>query len=221
MRQAISVESQSESFPASLTLRLLDLFEGPVLVANLSGGLLLVNERARHVLGLPESGAWARLNLFGDILRMDPQVLLGQIESGESEVDLQLETASGRVRARLAQLPNSESLVLRLEPAGNTDSSSSVSQILRAHRAIVAAGAGNHLSQFAGRVFTASGGKPAKDGVSRVSGSRAENAACGDQRLLRPACFQALWANSTKNRPTFCRNQKIVASAWYAWFPCS
>lgn len=128
MRQAISVESQSESFPASLTLRLLDLFEGPVLVANLSGGLLLVNERARHVLGLPESGAWARLNLFGDILRMDPQVLLGQIESGESEVDLQLETASGRVRARLARLPNSESLVLRLELAGNTDSSASVSQ---------------------------------------------------------------------------------------------
>lgn len=128
MRQAISVESQSESFPASLTLRLLDLFDGPVLVANLSGGLLLVNERARDVLSLPEGGAWTRLNLFGDILRMDPQVLLGQIESGESEVDLQLETASGRVRARLAQLPNSESLVLRLEPAGNTDSSSSVSQ---------------------------------------------------------------------------------------------
>jgi signal transduction histidine kinase len=128
LRQAISVESQSESFPASLTLRLLDLFEGPVLVANLSGGMLLVNERARHVLGLPEGGAWARLNLFGDILRMDPQVLLGQIESGESEVDLQLETASGRVRARLAQLPNSESLVLRLELAGNTDPSSSVSQ---------------------------------------------------------------------------------------------
>lgn len=128
MRQAISVESQSESFPASLTLRLLDLFEGPVLVANLSGGVLLVNERARDVLSLPEGGAWARLNLFGDILRMDPQVLLGQIESGESEVDLQLETASGRVRARLAQLPNSESLVLRLEPAGNTGSSSSPSQ---------------------------------------------------------------------------------------------
>jgi len=128
LRQAISVESQSESFPASLTLRLLDLFEGPVLVANLSGGLLLVNERARHVLSLPESGAWTRLNLFGDILRMDPQVLLGQIESGESEVDLQLETASGRVRARLAQLPNSESLVLRLELAGETGSSSSVGQ---------------------------------------------------------------------------------------------
>ena len=128
MRHAISVESQSESFPASLTLRLLDLFEGPVLVANLTGGLLLVNERARHVLSLPESGAWARLNLFGDILRMDPQVLLGQIESGESEVDLQLETASGRVRARLAQLPNSESLVLRLELAGDTGSSSSVGQ---------------------------------------------------------------------------------------------
>lgn len=124
MRQAISVESQSDSFPASLTLRILDLFEVPILVANLSGGVLLVNERARQVLGLPEDGAWTRLNLFGDILRMDPQVLLGQIESGESEVHLQLETASGRVRARLEQLPNSESLVLRLELAGNAGSPS-------------------------------------------------------------------------------------------------
>jgi len=124
LRQGISVESQSDSFPASLTLRLLDLFEGPILVANLSGGVLLVNERARQVLGLPDNGAWTRLNLFGDILRMDPQVLLGQIESGESEVDLQLETASGRVRARLEQLPNSESLVLRLELAGNAGSPS-------------------------------------------------------------------------------------------------
>ena len=127
MRQAIAVESQSETLPASLTLSLLDLFDVPILVANLGGGLLLVNERARHVLNLPASDAWNRLNLFGDILRMDPQVLLGQIESGESEVDLQLETASGRVRARLEQLPNSESLVLRLEPAGNA-ASASVSQ---------------------------------------------------------------------------------------------
>jgi signal transduction histidine kinase len=123
LRQAIAVESQAiESFPARLTLGLLDLFDGPILVANRSGVLLLVNNRAGHVLNLPERVGWKRLNLFGDILRMDPQVLLGQIDSGESEVDLHLETASGRVRARLEQLPNSEWLVLRLEPAGNAPS---------------------------------------------------------------------------------------------------
>ena len=120
MKPATAVETQfPESLPASLTLSLLDLFEVPLLVANLSGTLLLVNDRARQVLALPENVGWKRLNLFGDILRMDPHVLLGQIESGESEVDLQLETASGRLRARLERLPNSEWLVLRLEPAGN------------------------------------------------------------------------------------------------------
>src|SRR5207244_6143322 len=41
---------------------------------------------------------------------------------GESEVDLQLETASGRLRARLERLSNSEWLVLRLEPARNAQS---------------------------------------------------------------------------------------------------
>jgi signal transduction histidine kinase len=123
LRQAVAVETQiTESLPANLTVSLLDLLEVPSLVANLSGGLLLVNDRARQVLDLPESVGWKRLNLFGDILRMDPQVLLGQIESGESEVDLQLETASGRLRARLERLPNSEWLVLRLEPTRNAHS---------------------------------------------------------------------------------------------------
>jgi signal transduction histidine kinase len=129
LRQGIAVETQfSESLPSGLTLSLLNLFEGPLLVAHLDGTLLLVNDRARQALDLPEVG-WKRLNLFGDILRMDPQVLLGQIESGESEVDLQLETALGRHRARLQRLPNSEWLVLRLEPAGNVNmQSTSVDQ---------------------------------------------------------------------------------------------
>jgi signal transduction histidine kinase len=123
LRQGIAVETLfGDSLPASLTSELLDLFGIPVLVANLSGALLLVNEGAHNALHLPQDGGWRRLNLFGDILRMDPQVLLGQIESGESEVDLQLETASGRLRARLERLPNSEWLVLRLEPAGTPQS---------------------------------------------------------------------------------------------------
>lgn len=123
MRQGIAVETQfTESLPASLTFSLLNLLEVPLLVAHLSGTLLLVNDRARQALDLPEDVGWKRLNLFGDILRMDPQVLLGQIESGESEVDLHLETTSGRLRARLERLPNSEWLVLRLEPAGNAPS---------------------------------------------------------------------------------------------------
>src|ERR1700739_1230205 len=120
LRHGIAVEPQlSESLPAGLTLTLLNLFEAPLLVANLSGALLLVNEHARQALDLPEDAEWKHSNLFGDIRRMDPQVLLVQIESGESEVDLHLETASGRVRVRLERLPNSEWLVLRLEPAGH------------------------------------------------------------------------------------------------------
>ena len=123
MRQATAVETPAtEPLPLGLTLSLLELFEGPLLVANLAGALLLVNDRARQALELPEDLGWKRLNLFADILRMDPQVLLGQIESGETEVDLQLETASGRHRARLERMPNSEWLVLRLEPAANEQS---------------------------------------------------------------------------------------------------
>jgi signal transduction histidine kinase len=123
LRQAIAVENQAnESVPLSLTLGLLDRLEIPLLVTNAAGRLLLVNDRAREALNLPGDAGWKRLNLFGDVLRMDPHVLLGQIESGESEVDLQLEGASGKLRARLERLPNSEWLVMRLEPAGSTPS---------------------------------------------------------------------------------------------------
>ncbi|HZP32910.1 MAG TPA: HAMP domain-containing sensor histidine kinase [Candidatus Acidoferrales bacterium] len=126
MRQSIAVENQvSDLLPATLTSGLLDLFGIPLLVANLSGALLLVNDGAHQALNLPEDSGWRQLNLFGHILRMDPQVLLGQIESGETEVDLQLETASGRLRARLERLPNSEWLVLRLEPAGTAQAAAS------------------------------------------------------------------------------------------------
>jgi signal transduction histidine kinase len=126
LRQSIAVENQvSDLLPATLTSGLLDLFGIPLLVANLSGALLLVNDGAHQALNLPEDSGWRQLNLFGHILRMDPQVLLGQIESGETEVDLQLETASGRLRARLERLPNSEWLVLRLEPAGTAQAAAS------------------------------------------------------------------------------------------------
>jgi signal transduction histidine kinase len=129
LRQGIAVESQAnESVPLRLTLGLLDRLEIPLLVTNVTGRLLLVNDRAREALRLPEDEGWKRLNLFADVLRMDPQVLLGQIESGESEVDLQLDGASGKLRARLERLPNSEWLVIRLEPAGNTPSSTADDQ---------------------------------------------------------------------------------------------
>lgn len=124
MRQGIAVETPlTDLLPSSLISGLLDLLGIPLLVGNVSGALLLLNDGARHALNLAEDLDCKRLNLFADILRMDPQVLLGQIESGETEVALQLETTSGRLRARLERLPNSEWLVLRLEPAGSSTNS--------------------------------------------------------------------------------------------------
>jgi signal transduction histidine kinase len=125
LQQGSAVEAQrkSEPLPISVSWSLLELFDTPILVSDAAGCVLLFNRGAQEFLNLQERLHGKSLNLFSDLLRMDPQVLLGQIESGESEVDLLLEGASGKMRARLERLPLSEWLVLRLEPAGNAQPS--------------------------------------------------------------------------------------------------
>ena len=84
MQQGSAVEAQrkSEPLPISVSWSLLELFDTPILVSDAAGCVLLFNRGAQEFLNLQERLHGKSLNLFSDLLRMDPQVLLGQIESG-------------------------------------------------------------------------------------------------------------------------------------------
>src|SRR6266702_3850364 len=130
----MSEERNSAVLPLGVVSRLLDTIEEPLMVAERSGNLLLVNTRARQCLGFHGYAEIQGLNLFNDILQVDSKKIFGELERGQHEVNLNIE-------------------------GGEKKSSGCISEI--------------------------AGSEPTEDGVPGVGGSRAENAAGGDQRLLR------------------------------------
>lgn len=97
---------------------LLDTVERPMLVAERGGHVVLANQRAQQCLqkhNLPPLGS---LNLFSDVLKLDPAGLLTQLESGEHEIALPIQVVDGNeAHARIRWLPEPDWLVVAVESA--------------------------------------------------------------------------------------------------------
>lgn len=100
---------------------LFDTLDRGMVVAERNGSIVMANSRARQVLHEEELRKGGR-NLFQDILRVDPKVIFGQIESGEHEVDLRIESADGNSRARIQWLPEPDWLVVQLDTSTSESS---------------------------------------------------------------------------------------------------
>ena len=118
-RVAVVEQLVGGPIPFRLVASLLDTVDRPLLVAERSGRLLFANLRAQHSLNARGFSTAAQLNLFSDLLQIDPKVIFGQIESGEHEVDLRLDGPEGRARARIQWLPEPDWLVVHVDPAGS------------------------------------------------------------------------------------------------------
>lgn len=119
----ISEERKRGSLPIEAVNGLLDTVEKPVIVAERSGALLLLNTRARQFLetrGLKEVDG---LNLFSDFLKVDSLVIFRQIEKGEHEVRVQIEPGAKKPNARIQWMPEPDWLLVEISskeeaPAG-------------------------------------------------------------------------------------------------------
>jgi len=101
--------------PLGFVRGLLDTIEKPLIVAERSGSLLLVNTRARQFL---ESHGYATIqviNLFSDILQVDSRKIFGEIENGEHEVDLQIQRGEAKSTVRVQWMPEPDWLVVEIE----------------------------------------------------------------------------------------------------------
>lgn len=94
---------------------LLDALDKPLLVAERSGRILHANLHAQTSFQFKDPEA-SPPNLFRDILHIDGNGLLGQVESGEQEVNLQIESADGHARARIRWLPETDWLIVYADP---------------------------------------------------------------------------------------------------------
>jgi signal transduction histidine kinase len=100
-----------------LVASLLDALDRPLLVSDRAGRILFTNLHAQDRLASSGLSEKQNLNLFGDILQCNRKEILGQLESGEQEVTLPLESPQEGSRGRIRWLPEPDWLVVYIEPA--------------------------------------------------------------------------------------------------------
>ena len=105
----------NEAVPASVIAGLLDLLEQPILISDRSGRILQVNLRGRKRLASHGFPVESNLNLFSDLLRIDPVAIAEQIEGGEHQIDSKFDCCGGAALARIQWLPEADWLVVRIE----------------------------------------------------------------------------------------------------------
>jgi signal transduction histidine kinase len=123
----VSESRRSATFPPEIVQALFDTLDGGVLISERAGRIVMGNVHARQLLELAPSANIGSLNLFSRLLHVDPKVIFGQLEGGEREVDLQVESANGLMRARIQWLPEPDWLVVQIQP-GSQESNDPVEQ---------------------------------------------------------------------------------------------
>jgi signal transduction histidine kinase len=124
--ETIINQQNSGTIPVSLVVSLLDRLDRALLVAERSGRIVFANLRARRVLGVLENDPPRGVNLFTELLRLDATVIFKQIESGEHEVDLQVDFPEGKVRVRVQWLPEPDWLVVQMDSHNGAGTGSDV-----------------------------------------------------------------------------------------------
>jgi signal transduction histidine kinase len=99
-----------------LVASLLDAFDRPLVVADRAGRVLFTNLHAQDQLSSNGAPSKIELNLFRDILHADRKGVVDQLENGEQEVNLQVDSPTGKSRARVRWLPEPDWLVVYVEP---------------------------------------------------------------------------------------------------------
>jgi signal transduction histidine kinase len=105
----------NEAIPASVIASLLDLLEQPILISDRSGRILQANVRGRQRLASHGFSFESNLNLFSDLLRVNPNMIADRIEAGEHQINSKFDCCGGAALARIQWLPEADWLVVRIE----------------------------------------------------------------------------------------------------------
>lgn len=95
-------------FPAESVRALLDTLDKGVVVASRDGHVLMVNARARKCLEEHGKTDLASLNIFEDLLQIEPREISRRIENGENEIEVAARAGEKHVQARVRWIPESD-----------------------------------------------------------------------------------------------------------------
>jgi len=110
-----SAQTKLGPLAPNLVTSILDTLEQGVVVAERGGQLVLANGRARQCLEALGHPDYLQVNLFQDLLKKDSKEILGPIESGEREIEIELTHEDNKSRARVRWMPEPDWLVVQLE----------------------------------------------------------------------------------------------------------
>jgi signal transduction histidine kinase len=105
----------SDALPLGVVAGLLDLLEQPILISDRAGRIVLANLRGKQRLQAHGFAFDGNVNLFSNLLHIQPKVILDQIEGGEHRIDSKFDCCSGEAVARIQWLPEADWLVVRIE----------------------------------------------------------------------------------------------------------
>src|SRR5436190_21165810 len=111
----MSEEGNRTVLPLGYVTALLDTMEKPLIVVERSGNILMVNSRARQCLESRGYTAIQGLNLFGDLLHVEPRKIFDEIEKGEHEVHLQIQRGEVKSTVRVQWMPEPDWLVVEIQ----------------------------------------------------------------------------------------------------------
>ena len=113
--RTVASERPSDVLPVSLVHGLMDAVNSSLLVGDRTGRVLLMNQRARQYLLSKGLDRQESLDLFEDILKVEPGHIFKLIESGEHRVELDVEIGDAKSRALVKWMPEPDWLVIQLE----------------------------------------------------------------------------------------------------------
>ena len=103
------------ALPLEFVRGLLDSIDKPLMVAERSGNLLLINNRAKQFLESSGHATSPSLNLFNDFLKVDARKIFDEIEKGEHEVSLQFRRTEAKSVVQIRWMPEPDWLVVEIE----------------------------------------------------------------------------------------------------------
>ena len=100
--RTLTATNQQEGgpIPLSVVSGLLDVLDEVIVLAERGGRFLFASQRAQQILQAHGFHAYPHLNLFTDLLNVDPKVILDQIVAAQQEVNVQVDLPFGKARAR-------------------------------------------------------------------------------------------------------------------------
>jgi signal transduction histidine kinase len=117
LTKLVTADPQSVSQQVfQLVASLLDSLDRPLMVTDRAGQMLFANIHAHDTLKAKGKNTSDGFNVFSGLLLVDRKQTLAQLEGGEQEVTLSLDTAEERNRVRIRWLPEPDWLVVFIEP---------------------------------------------------------------------------------------------------------